>query len=265
MEFNPRAIRFGYFRQDLRYRTTRPSGSGDYLLVYTLKGGGRIGAAGARRDLREGEAVLYAPGSFQSYGTSSAVGFWELAWAHFAPRPHWAPLLQWPQWREGIGIVSLGSDDARKGLQTALLQAVSLSRRPWGSSLAFALNRLEEALLWADLAAREDRSLTADRRIRQAVDYLSRNLDKPFSLADVASAAGLSPSRFSHLFKAQTGRAPQRYSEDLRMAQAVFLLRESDLAVAEVAAQCGYEDPLYFSRRFRRRVGRAPKAFRAEG
>jgi AraC family transcriptional activator of pobA len=46
------------------------------------------------------------------------------------------------------------------------------------------------------------------------------------------------------------------------MLEAVRLLRFTDLTVGEVAFRVGFADQLYFSRAFKRSVGRAPQAYR---
>jgi AraC family transcriptional regulator, arabinose operon regulatory protein len=255
-------FRFGHFTQGASYRTIRPGGSGDHLFICTLTGRGRIHFDQEHLDLAKRDLILYPPGVFQLYGTAPDPGSWELAWAHFQPRTHWVPLLQWPRWRGGIGVLRLPPGETWEGLRTALSHMVSMAHQPSASATAFALNRLEESLLWADMVAREDRFLQVDARIRRAMDYIAKNLSVPFSLDAIAQIAALSPTRFSHLFKEQTGQSPLHYSEDLRMAQAVFLLRESGLSILEIANQCGYEDSLYFSRRFRLRHELSPLNFR---
>ena len=52
------------------------------------------------------------------------------------------------------------------------------------------------------------------------------------------------------------------YQTGLRVARARFLLDTTTLTVAEVAAELGYSDPLYFSRLFRRAQGQSPRDYR---
>jgi AraC-like DNA-binding protein len=82
------------------------------------------------------------------------------------------------------------------------------------------------------------------------------------SIGDIAAHCGLSLSRFAHLFKDEMQRTPQQYLEARRMEQARNLIRFSNLPIGDVARVCGYEDPFYFSTRFKRAFGRSPRAFR---
>jgi AraC family transcriptional regulator of arabinose operon len=257
------AFHCGRFLQGNRYRMTRPKGSGDHLLIYTEAGAGKISSAHESVVTRPGDVVLFPPGVPQDYGTDPDAGQWELAWAHFHPRSHWAPLLLWPGRPDGFRLLRLPlSGEVRRNFSQALVEMVSVWRKPGGAALDFALNRLEEALLWAALAVQRDPLLRMDPRIRQSIEFLSTEVGKPFRLESSARRCGLSITRFSQLFKAATGKSPQQFSEEIRLNHAAYLLRDSSLRVGEVAAQCGYENPFYFSRRFQRQFGCSPSGFR---
>ena len=89
------------------------------------------------------------------------------------------------------------------------------------------------------------------------------------TLAGLAQLAGLSPYYLTRTFARYSGRGVMTYLGDVRHREAAALLRNSDLAVAEVARAVGYDDPYYFSRVFRTREGCAPlhyrRRFRSQG
>jgi AraC family transcriptional regulator of arabinose operon len=140
---------------------------------------------------------------------------------------------------------------------------VKTQRSPHGDADEFALNALEEALLWAQQAGEKNRVSRLDARVRMAMDYLANQTHEPFRLDALARHCGLSESRLSHLFKEETGESPQRYSEELRLRQAEQLLAHSSLRVHEVAAETGFTDPFYFTKRFRKFTGCSPSDYRA--
>jgi AraC family transcriptional regulator of arabinose operon len=72
----------------------------------------------------------------------------------------------------------------------------------------------------------------------------------------------LSPSRLSHLFKAETGISVQRYLETARMRHAAELLRRTSFSIKQIAAAVGFPDPLYFSQRFRVFTEASPTDYR---
>lgn len=87
-------------------------------------------------------------------------------------------------------------------------------------------------------------------------------LDEPLPVDRLAKLAHLSPSRFRTLFKLQTGRSPAEFIVRQRMTRARILLANPTLSVKEIAAMCGYPDPLHFSRAFRQADGLSPSQYR---
>ena len=71
-------------------------------------------------------------------------------------------------------------------------------------------------------------------------------------------------SRLIAQFRAETGRTPQQYLLDRRLQHSRILLVQTTDPIGEIAAQCGFSDPLYFSRLFAKRCGRSPRRFRNE-
>ena len=80
-------------------------------------------------------------------------------------------------------------------------------------------------------------------------------------LRTVAARFGYSEQYLSKLFYRTTGTRFTDYLADLRVNAACKLLREGNASVKEVAYACGFSDPLYFSKVFKRRMGAAPSAF----
>jgi AraC family transcriptional regulator of arabinose operon len=250
------------FDRKADYTNWRPAGSGDWLLIYTRAGAGNIVLDGKAHRLAAGAAVLFAPHAAQDYATDVAAGRWRLLWAHFRPRPNWRAWIRWPEAARGVGWIVLPEGEVRSNFESALGRAGATLKRPHGDAVEFALNALEEALLWAQQATEASGLGRLDDRVRRAMNHLAAHSAEPFRLDSVARACGLSSSRLSHLFKEQTGQTPQRYSEELRLRLAQQLLAHSSLPVAEIAAETGFEDPFYFAKRFRRFAQCSPSEYR---
>jgi AraC-like DNA-binding protein len=78
------------------------------------------------------------------------------------------------------------------------------------------------------------------------------------SLAHLASAARLSPSRFAHVFTASIGLPVRRYLLWLRLQRATAALASGD-TVTEAAYVAGFADAAHLSRTFRRMFGCPPR------
>jgi transcriptional regulator GlxA family with amidase domain len=99
--------------------------------------------------------------------------------------------------------------------------------------------------------------------LQRAMAYLAERLDGPVPVPDLARLVGVSPSHLTTLFRKATGGGVLAHHIALRMARARQLLDTSTATIAEVAREVGYDDPLYFSRHFRRHHGMSPSDYRA--
>ncbi|MDD4103037.1 MAG: AraC family transcriptional regulator [Kiritimatiellae bacterium] len=102
-----------------------------------------------------------------------------------------------------------------------------------------------------------------DRRMSCVVEYIGANLHESPDYRRLARLANLSYSQFFREFKRRTGQSPQHYIEEQRIAYARRLLAAGRLSVKEVAFQCGFQNQLYFSRRFQKAAGMSPSQYRA--
>jgi AraC family transcriptional regulator, arabinose operon regulatory protein len=250
------------FRRGRAYTNWRPRGTDDWLLILTVAGTGRIVVPDRTIRLQAGDAVLFAPGAAQDYATDQEAGWWHLRWAHFHPRPHWLPWLMWPQVAPKVGVRQAG-DLAATPIASASQRMLTARRLAGPGWEDLAMNALEETLLWLFRLTGSTQWSGIDVRIQKAAHYLAAHPEEPFRLAKLAERCALSPSRFSHLFKAEMGVTPQRFSENLRLEFARHLLAQTNLSVSDIAAEVGFADPLYFSRRYRVVFGLPPTAARS--
>jgi AraC family transcriptional regulator len=103
-------------------------------------------------------------------------------------------------------------------------------------------------------------------RLKQVIAYIHDNLGQSLSLSDLASLANLSPSRFTRIFRQETGLPPHQYLIHARIEQATHLLRSGgDLSIGEIAYRVGFTDQSHFTRHFKRIVGVTPSTVLQDG
>jgi YesN/AraC family two-component response regulator len=93
--------------------------------------------------------------------------------------------------------------------------------------------------------------------------YIEKNYAQAISEYDVAKECGMSQFEFSRAFRAAHGITFRDYLSDCRLVQSKRLLGIAQVAVSDVAAMAGFNDPSYFARLFRKRTGVSPTAYRA--
>jgi AraC family transcriptional regulator of arabinose operon len=254
----------GHFDERPGYRVRRPDGRMDWMMKYTLRGQGLYRQPDRHLLVDPGDLTLLAPGAYQDYAVPPE-GEWEFFWVHFAPRPAWAPYLALPEVGRGLHQLQIARPVARERIEAAFrrLHRDALSG-PSPLSEELALNALEEILLVAAGEVSTSGGSALDPRVRTVLDLLVRDLTAAPSVAELAAAVYLSPSRLAHLFKAQTGQTIAEMARQLRLRQAARLLRHSSRSVQEVATEVGFLCPFHFSRRFRQCFGLSPRDYRRQ-
>lgn len=101
----------------------------------------------------------------------------------------------------------------------------------------------------------------ADERLAAALRCMHQDVARPWTVAQLASAAALSRSAFFERFQRALGVAPMAYLLAWRMATAKHLLRSRDGGIADVAASVGYGSASAFSVAFTRHVGLPPTLY----
>lgn len=271
-------IQTGHFYMRNSYYSWRPKGTPDWLYIYTVDGRGRFGYKDFEFVSHPGDLVLIPPNVAHDYSLEDTLKYWELLWAHFHPRPEWLPYLRLKPLQGGMRTVSITKDAlGREVLE--LLNSVNrhgnrIRRRPNAAEAkrlgsyearqeALAMNSLERIwILLDELGDQSQKSAELDERIKKSLDYITENFASPLSIEGMAKQAGLSSSRFAHLFSEQVGQSPVEYLEFQRLTKAAQLLQMTQQTVSEISSQVGYSNAFYFSLRFKKHTRQSPREFR---
>lgn len=140
-----------------------------------------------------------------------------------------------------------------------------LEDRPGCEALCrhLALALLGRILQLAGDAPRRDRADTEPKALgRQVQSYIDQHFSQPLTLQDMGRALHVSPYYLSHVFKETSGYSPTQYLLRRRIGEAQNLLISTDLPMARIAEQVGFETQNYFNLQFSKHVGMPPGKFR---
>lgn len=251
----------GHYVEGPHYSIYRPSGSIDWLLLYTLSGEGSIRVKGEQFICREGDVAILQPGLPHEYKTHGES--WDFWWTHFIPDPKWMFWLQLPELREDFVKLKLHQSSNRQAVHQAFERMIEYNGQS-GSSLhgKLAMVALEETLLHLVLASSPRIEATLDPRIADLIIYLQREYRKPGEIPELAKRCYLSPSRLSHLFKEQVGDTILNTVHKIRAEKAAELLTFTSRQISEIAEDIGYNNTDHFTRMFQRVYGTTPSAYR---
>lgn len=109
----------------------------------------------------------------------------------------------------------------------------------------------------------QERETSMQRVIQEAKRYIQENYPDPeLSVEKLCRHLHMSPAYFSTMFKKETGQAYTAYLTEVRLNQAVELLRMTDDKTYVIAAKVGYQEQNYFSYVFKKRFGVSPTKYR---
>jgi AraC-like DNA-binding protein len=107
------------------------------------------------------------------------------------------------------------------------------------------------------------RSQKPCRRVEPAVSFMASHYYEAIREAEMAELCGLSPHRFSRVFREEMGITFQAHLVALRLERAKALLANPSVPVTDVAYTVGFNSPSYFARAFRGAFDVSPSDFRA--
>jgi AraC-like DNA-binding protein len=250
----------GYFPEAVWHEVSRPLGSPQLIVIVCARGKGWCMLGGRRHEVPAGSALIIPPGLRHSYGADEDNA-WTIYWAHVAGRL--VPAILRLFWGNGAGgVISIGEGAELFELIEEIYETL---RQGYASEQlllsGFMTGRLIGTLV--ELHRQHPEHADVRARIDRVISYVSHRLKTPIQVPELARLADLSTSHFAAKFKRQTGHAVLDYFIRLRLQRAAHLLDTTQMPIKSVAAEIGYEDPLYFSRAFRKVHDLSPAQYRA--
>jgi len=246
-------------------------------LTWIERGAGLRFVGDSVEPFAEGDLVLVAPGAAHTWWSSGEQ-----------PRPVKARVMQLrptslltalPEWRASIdallqepasawrlhgelagfvkaGLLHLAQAQGLEQLGVALALLGRIARaRPGEERTPIGL----QAPRLADAGGLQE------RRVDALLGWVRAHLDRDITVAEASQQLHVSPLAFSRTFKRLVGKTFTDYVNDLRIAEAMLMLRGTDLAITAVAGACGFPTLSNFNAQFRRRAGMSPREYRKAG
>ena len=229
-----------------------------YLIHYVAAGKGTYTVNDTLFELHAGDIFLAKPSQLITY-SADRQDPWEYYWVGFNGACANQLVLQLP-FRDALPIHHCKNPDkVKQGLLNIFL---SRGPDPRNEALMVGYLYLFIADLMQEALELEPRSASSSTQyVINAIKYIQFNYSHDISIDDIAKAVGVSRSHLYRVFMGNVGQSPIDYLTSYRISEACFLLKNSQLSIAEIAVSVGFFDQFYFSRVFKKNKGVPPSKY----
>ncbi|MEG0878448.1 MAG: AraC family transcriptional regulator [Oscillospiraceae bacterium] len=240
--------------------TWGPAVRDHYLIHFVVSGKGSYTVNSTVYELNSGDVFLAKPNQLITYSADNTEP-WEYYWVGFNGACANKLVTQLP-FSENAPIHHCKKPEAvKKALLDIFLSrgtGVQNEAKMVGYLYLFIAELMQEALE-LDLHSVSSNS----HYVFNAVKYIQFNYSHDISIYDIAKAVGISRSHLYRVFMEKVGQSPIDYLTNYRISEACFLLKSSQLSIAEIAVSVGFFDQFYFSRVFKKNKGVPPSRYLA--
>lgn len=243
--------------------TFRPRGRLDFQLLYIASGKTHFYfEEGKDTVVSAGNMVLYRPKEPQKYvyyGSEQA----EVYWVHFTGS-NVRNILKSYGITNDMRVIPAGTLLEYSRIFKQMIQELQQCRAGYEELLAMLLRQIFIIINRQMTKERTLKSDYLDTEMELALEYFNTNYNKELNVEDYAASRGMSVSWFIRTFKQYAGTTPMHYIVALRITNAQMLLETTNYNVTEIGNFVGYDNPLYFSRIFKKQKGFSPSEYRKQ-
>ena len=242
--------------------THRPRGRLDWQILYIASGKAHFYFNGVEQIVTAGNMVIYRPKEEQryyNYGTDHT----EVYWVHFTGS-NIKNILRSYGISDDMRIIHTGTSLEYKRLFTQMIHELKLCKEDYEELLLCYFTHLLIMLHRLMNIKPKGKTHALIEEMNAAVRYFHENYNKAICIEDYAEQHHMSVSWFIRNFKEYTEMTPTQYLLSLRISNAQTLLETTNYNVTEISDIVGYDNPLYFSRIFKKQSGLSPSEFRKQ-
>jgi AraC family transcriptional regulator, arabinose operon regulatory protein len=249
----------GYYPNASRHFRSRETGIKENILIYCISGNGIIQINGQSYDIEPNSFFIIPALEPHTYWAAERDP-WSIYWIHFGgEKSHCFKKF----YKRTIKLKSCPNSriNDRINLFNEILTALELGFSMENIEFAnLSLNSLLSSFIYVETYL-ASKGYQSKNPVDQAIFFMQQNLSKSIKIQDIANHIQLSESHLSKIFRNKTGSSPFDYFINLKMQEAIRLLTNQSMRIREVAFALGYEDPFYFSRLFKKHIGKSPGMF----
>ena len=234
----------------------------NYVIHVVVSGKGVLDYSGRRWEIREGQMFILFPGEETTY-YADKTDPWYYCWIGFQGTSA-AKIVESIGFSAQTPVLTLSDAMKVESEIKKMLEARDLTLDGQLKRNAGMLEILSNLIVESAERAETDSSPNIYSYSEYAVRYINNHFSEKIRIQDLADHIGISRSYLVKLMKQETGMSPQEYLIETRMRRASDLLSRTNDSIRVIAAECGYDDALAFSKVFKSRFGLNPTEYREQ-
>ncbi|MDD7885377.1 AraC family transcriptional regulator [Flavivirga sp. 57AJ16] len=251
----------GFFPRANHHSVKRLKGSKEFILIYCCEGEGVIRVDNKNKIIKSNSFYIIAPGEPHEYYAKDNNP-WSIYWVHFTGNmaghfynkfisEYLDSPVQIALKERRINLFENLIGVMEDGYSTVNLEYVNLS-----------LWQLLNTFLYKHFYVEDRKKFSENNTVESIIGHMKENLNMALKIDDIAAKFNYSSSHLFTLFKQKTGYSPIHYFNYLKIQKACQYLIFTTKSVKEISFALGYNDPLYFSRLFKKIMSSSPLQYR---
>jgi len=247
-----------------RLPTYRPKGRLDFQILYIASGKAHFyfNDNGIDTVVNAGNMVVYRPKEPQKY-EYFGIDQTEVYWVHFTGSDI-KNMLRSYGITDNIHVINTGTSLEYTRIFKQMILELQRHQSDYPEMLTLLLRQLLILIHRQLTTENKIKNVYLDTEMEKAIQYFNDNYNTEINIEDYAASRGMSVSWFIRCFKQYASTTPMRYIVSIRITNAQVLLETTDYNVTEIGNIVGYDNPLYFSRIFKKQKGVSPSEYRAQ-
>lgn len=250
----------GHYPKASNHDRERKTGSGQYILIYCIEGGGYIYINGMQYEVYP-NSYFIIPKNIPHRYNSNENNPWSIYWVHFTgdvAEKLYERFLQHDQ----PFVHNIPYDENRIKL---FEQIYSILEHGFNDRemeiMNFNLLHFISSLIYYKEA---NPAVYNTDSISSSIFFMKQHINDKFGIEELAAQQNISVSHYSRSFKQKTGSSPINYFNQLKVQKSCQYLYFTDRSIKEICTELGFEDQYYFSRLFRNIIGISPSKYKKQ-
>lgn len=245
-----------------RLPTHRPRGRLDFQLLYIASGKAHFYFDNSEQDtvVTAGQMVIYRPKEPQRYvyyGSEQT----QVYWVHFTGN-NVTNILRYYGITNQMRVLPTGTAFEYARLFKQMILELQRCQDHYPELLTLLLLQLFITMHRQITREHTVKNEYLDKEMGHAMKYFNDNYATEINIEEYAASRGMSVSWFIRNFKQYTHTTPMQYLVARRITNAQMLLETTNDPISEIGRIIGYDNPLYFSRIFKKQTGMSPSEYR---